>query len=834
MKNIKSALILIVTIASVNISYAQTIKIKASGACGMCKDRIEEAALNTIGVNSATWSSKTQILKVEYSGLFQEMELHQAIADVGHDTEKVKAKESIYAALPDCCLYRPLKLDIFGVIVEEDAKGKKIPLIGANLYWEGTSISAATDDKGAFNMPTIDESNKLIISYVGYRNDTLEVLKGGQVEITMRPNSTLDEVEIVRRRNTTSVSYISTIKVSKISEKELQKAACCNLSESFETNPSVDVSFTDAVTGTRTIEMLGLAGPYVQITKDLIPDIRGLAALNGFTYIPGPWVKSMQMNLGAGSVLNGFESIAGQINVEMKKPTDDEMLYLNGYINNGARAETNVIANRRLNEAWTTNGMAHYSYMSHANDRNGDGFLDMPGGTLLSLSNNWDFNNGNNEGQFGFKYIKNNQEGGQNHNTFDHSSGDIWTAQNNANRYEFWMKRGKIFTSRPQTSIGFQLGSVYHDQKNLFGKTIYNGSQASIYANLLYQTILGDTDNKIVFGSSFVLDRFDERINSTIYERREYIPGVFSEYTKKIGTKFDVVLGMRLDYHNQFGLFATPRVHTRYAINETNILRASLGRGQRTASIFAENIGAFASNRKWIIQGEENKANTPYGLNPEVAWNFGLNYTKDINIGANTITWGLDYFLTRFENQIVIDYDKNPQEVNIGNLDGISRSHAVQTQLDFTLASGFDIRAAYRYNNVRTTFHGNVLEKQLISPHRAFINIGYTTKSNWLFDLTVNRQSSKRLPSTESNPIEFRRGDRSPAFSLVNGQVTKKFANKLEIYLGGGSIFDLRQDNPIISPDNPNSAFFDASMVWGPIFGRIVYLGFRYNLLRGE
>lgn len=811
----------------------QNVSFKVKGLCEMCKERIETVSMNTIGVQSANWESETTVLTLTVDPkLFIEDELHKALAAAGHDTDKVKADDKVYQSLPLCCQYRQSEIPaLMGFVYEKKAKSKKKEVLtGATVYWADESHATVTDGSGSFTLPMSETTDRLVIRYLGYGTDTLIIEKAGHVDILLETDNTmLDEVEIKGRRMTTSIAYLETVKTQKITSKELMKAACCNLSESFETNPSVDVSFTDAVTGARRIEMLGLAGPYVQITRELIPDIRGLSALSGFTYIPGPWVSGIQLSQGVGSVLSGFESVAGQINVNLKKPFDPEKIFINGYANNSGRYEANAIGNLKLKEGWYSNGMLHYAHNSGHNDRNKDGFLDMPTGKTFIAANTWkmDKPDTGNEAEFGIKFTNANSESGQKHEGFDHSSGPIWTAGSDAQRMEAWLKRGKVFLNAPYKSIGFQMGTTYHQADQYFGKTSYDATQKTLYANLLYQTIIRDSDNKIVFGGSFLADQVDENVNQSSYKRREYIPGVFAEMTNRIAEGFTTVTGFRTDYHNNFGIFFTPRFHARYEITHKDIIRISAGRGQRTASIFAENLGNFASSRTWVIRNENN--NNPYGLNPEAAWTFGLSFVKIWNTDKSEITWGTDFYHINFQNQVVVDLDHSPRELLIYNLEGISRSNAFQSQLDFNFTNGLSVRAAYRYVDVKTDFTKGRLEKALISPHRTFLNIAYESKKGWNFDYTFNYQSSKRLPSTTANPEGLRLDDRSPAFTMSIAQISKQFKGN-DIYLGVENLFDFRQEDPIIDPLNPYGRYFDASLTWGPVFGRMIYAGFRYTL----
>jgi outer membrane receptor for ferrienterochelin and colicin/copper chaperone CopZ len=810
--------------------YTQSIQIKVSGECGMCQDRIEEVSSNTIGVNNAKYDLDTKELTLSFtSGLFNELELHQNLANAGHDTNKAKAPKNVYDALPLCCKYRQDEKELLRGMVLERVDGELIPLIGANIVWKGTSHGTVTGMDGDFSLEMSDFTGNLVVSYVGYKTDTIAIEKPGLVNIVLDNSVLIGTVEVVYKKKGTEISFLNPLKVEKINRKELTKAACCNLSESFETNPSVDVAFTDAVTGTKHIEMLGLAGPYVQITKEGLPDIRGLAALDGFTFIPGPWVDGIQLNHGTGSVINGFESVAGQINVELKKPHDEEQLHVNGYANINGRYEGNLVGTYEINDKFATALMLHGSQRIAEMDRNNDGFLDMPTTSSFIVSNRWRYEGKNgNEGQFGFKSTFNERKGGTGSLNKTVSP---WSANSSVERHEAWIKRGKVFQNRPYASIGFMLSGTYHDLQSTYGNRDYNGIQKLLYANLLYSTILGNTDNKLTTGISFQGEQYDETFSELISKRTEYVPGVFGEYSYSVEEKIDLVLGLRVDYNSVYGFFVTPRFHFRYAFDKENVVRAVAGRGQRTANIFSENIRGMASNRDWIIR--KGNGGLPFGLNPEIAWNTGLNYTRLWNRNGKVHSFGIDYYFTNFQNQVVVDYDKDPRKVNIYNLEGRSFSHSIKTQLDLSPADDLDIKLAYRYNVVQVDQQNGRVWKPLTARHRAFANIAYEFKG-WKFDYTVNWIGSKRLPLTEKNPAEYQLADQSSSFWLHNAQITKVIKEGIEIYVGGENLSDFRQNNPILSAENPGNMHFDASMVWGPIFGRNVYAGFRYILAKEQ
>jgi outer membrane receptor protein involved in Fe transport len=382
---------------------------------------------------------------------------------------------------------------------------------------------------------------------------------------------------------------------------------------------------------------------------------------------------------------------------------------------------------------------------------------------------------------------------------------------------------------KPYKTLGFQVSGVYHDQKSQFGLRRYDATQKSLYFNMIYQSIIDNTDHQVRMGTSFQYDNFHEDVISTHYVRNEYVPGIFGEYTYKGSEKFSILLGGRADYHNNFGLFFTPRLNARFAPNQSTVFRLAAGRGQKTASVFAENIGIFASNREIIIEGGD-KTETPYGLNAEVAWNFGISVTKEIPVGSRILALSGDFNRIDFTNQIVVDMDRTARQVVFYNLNGQSYSNSFQVQADTDITKWMDLRLAYRYNDVQTTYGEQLLRKPLVSPERAFANLAIEAGRGWAFDYTINWLSSVRIPSTQANDEEHRWAEKSPSFFLSNAQVSKKWKNNFELYLGGENIFNYRLDHPIISAHDPFSQYFDSSLAWGPIWGTNIYAGLRYTL----
>ena len=681
-----------------------------------------------------------------------------------------------------------------GMVIEQTDKGKILPVPGASVFWLGTTIGTNTDTNGVFQIRQEPRFYKLVISFVGYQSDTVIVLDEGEIKIILRTGNTLKEVTVTSGRSATYIDFLNPMATKSMSEKELFKAACCNLSESFETNPSVDVAFSDAVTGTKQIQMLGLAGIYTQITTENIPGLRGLASNYGLSFMPGPWLEGIQVTKGIGTVVNGYESIAGQINIELKKPNTAEKVFANLYINGMGRTEGNLNLAKKINTKLSTSLLLHTDYLNNQVDMNDDGFADLPVGRQLNAINRWHYENG--KGlmlQINLKALADDRNGGQINGKYEtlldtaaikNFSGPYKT-NINTRRFEVSGKAGYVFPQQKYKSIGLQFSGITHYLNSYFGNTIYNAIGKSAYFNLIYQTIIANTNHQVRGGLSFNYDDYNENYKNSMYLRSEIVPGAFIEYTYNYKEKLSIVAGLRGDYHNLFGFFVTPRIHARYQLFENTTLRAGFGRGQRTANIFAENTTVLISARKVNILGESSKS-LAYGLGPEVAWNAGLNLMHDFTLFRHSASFNIDFYKTIFNNQVVADLDFNPQQINFYNLSGKSFSNSFQAEINFKPFRKLEARLAYRMLDVQTNFHGQMLQRPLISKQRAFANLAYEHKK-WKFDFTLNWNGKKRLPQTLTNPAEYQKNSFSPDFFYC------QHANNLLGIERNGSLFWYRK-----------------------------------------
>ncbi|MDY0780254.1 TonB-dependent receptor [Tenacibaculum sp. IB213877] len=721
-----------------------------------------------------------------------------------------------------------------GMIMDKNNSKDNLGVFGANVYWLNTSVGTTTNEKGWFEIPYKPEYKKLVVSFVGYKTDTIEVNSLKPLHHFITEENTLDEVSVTTKKKATAKSYLQTQNVFIVNSDELLKAACCNLAESFETNPSIDVNFSDALTGTKQIQMLGLNSPYLMISQENIPMVRGASQVYGLTFTPGTWIESIQITKGAGSVVNGYESISGQINAELVKPLTDNKFFVNGYGNLNGRLELNTHFNQKLNDKWQTGLYVHGNYRGEKFDKNNDTFLDAPLAEQINVMNRWQYAN-NEMGWVSFlnvRFMNDEKQTGQINfdPATDKKTTNAWGSEIKTQRFDASAKVGYVFPELPFQSMGLQLAYSNHDQESYFGLRDYNIEHQSVYSNFIFNSIIGDTRHKFKTGLSFTHDNYDELVDINSYQRTENSVGSFFEYAYDNAENFSLTAGLRLDYHNLLGTFVTPRLHLRYVPWEKGVLRASVGRGKRSANIFAENQQLFASSRTININSSGGNI---YGLTPETAWNYGVSYLQGFNLFNKKGDITFDFYQTNFINQVVVDWESRgvgTQEISFYDLDGNSIANSFQVEVNYEPFHQFDVRAAYKFFDVSTDYVSGNLSKPIQPKHRFFANASYETskKDNggqWKFDTTYNFIGEQRLPNTNGLLAAY-----SKPYSMVNAQVTKVFSNKFEVYVGGENITNYKQKNPILGADDPFGVNFDSTIIYAPIFGSSYYAGFRFKI----
>ena len=713
-----------------------------------------------------------------------------------------------------------------GKVVFEDS-GISYPIGGSSIYWQGTQSGTISNDNGEFEIQKIESTNNLVISYIGFKTQIIQIENDQfyNVVLVYDDENELDDVTVTKRRNSVQRSYILPQNVVRISEQELLNAACCNLSESFETNPAIDVNHSDAITGTKQINMLGLKSPYILITEENVPMVRGASQTYGLGFTPGPWIESIQVTKGMGSVVNGFESIVGQINTELKKPLTDIPLLLNLFNSNNGRVELNTQVKSAVSEKISTSFFAHYNKRDQSNDKNSDGFLDKPLQSQFNLINRWQYTNAAKGlvSFFNIRVLDDLKKIGQVGYQDDTSK---WGGRIKTNRFDTSFKLGYVNPNIPYQTIGFQLAYNIHDQDSYYGKNIYDINQKSLFSNFLYNSIITNTKNKIKVGINYSFDAYDEFVYGNEINRTDKSFASFIEYSYDNLNNLNLVLGLRYDIHNNIGSFFTPRLHLRYLLNDNLSIKGSYGKGRKIANVFAENQQIFFTNR--VIQNKS-FSNYLYGLNPELATNYGFSIDQKLSFFGGQGNLIFDYYSTRFDNKVVIDFEKFGEFNFYNSIFGDSVSNS--TQLEFIFSkNNWNLTAAYKTYDVNNFYKDGLKEKPLQPKNIIFFNYGIESnrvgEKLWKFNFTYNRLGKQRLmQNTRDREIYA-----EPHYS-INSQITRVFSKKFEVYLGGENINNFKQDNPIIMASDPYSKDFDASIIHGPIFGSTYYMGLRFKIL---
>ena len=752
--------------------------------------------------------------------------------------------------------FSALSQNIQGKVLEIRKDSSFSPIFGANVYWEGTTVGTVTNFKGEYSIeeaPSFPAT--LNVSFVGYSLDSKEVINDKYI-FYLKSSIDLKEVNIKGKQNTTKISIKDPLNIQTISTGEIQKAACCNLSECFETNASVDVSYSDAISGLKTIKMLGLDGKYVKINNESMPLMTGLLNSYGLSYVPGSWIESIQILKGMGSVVNGHDAITGEINLEYFKPVADaERLMWNFYTNGEGKLENNLILSSNKGK-WGANLFTHISYLgreidhhgsshnhhSHS-DHHGDGFLDAPKIKQFNLLNKWKYTGDNFRLQIYLKGLLEERIGGQKTGILDRYIVDIYNEL-----LEINTKTGYVFSNKRNQTIGLQTAYREHKQNAQFGDNIFNGKQQRFYMNLISVTDLWSINHTLKYGLSYSVDRFNNNLTgnmlfphtvSSYYNliKDDLITGAYLEYNYKLNENFNLNTGLRSDYYNiTKKIYYSPRINIKYNPNDQSVVRFSLGKGFRIPNIIADNMYLLASSRDIMID---------YDNKPEIAWNFGSNFSYCFYLFSREGTFNFDVYRTVFENMIIVDimdadrvsfYNMIPNKISGEK----NFSNTIQFDLSYEIFERYDVKLSYKINNARFAYRSKESQNTSstyfsseipFSPKsRGMINLAYSTISEkWKYDFTANYVGSSFMPDYYRDIPEINGDDNyTDPFTVCNTQITHK-RNDFDIYVGVENIFSYVQKNPIIDAENPFSENFDASLIYGPVMGRLFYMGLRYS-----
>ena len=717
--------------------------------------------------------------------------------------------------------FNPLVAQLHG-FVRGVSLSDTVPMNGAKIKLLHAKKATFSDSEGKFELYLGKRfPDTLVILSAGYRPDTIllsEKDRFGAISIVLFSDQLQPEV-LVERKAGNGTLKISIAQVERISHGELKRAACCNLSESFETNASVDVNLTDAVSGARKIQLLGLDGVYTQFQLENVPFLRGLETAFGMQSFSGIWLDGIQISKGTGSVVNGHESMAGLINLSVKNPFDAERLLVNVYGNRFGRAESNVILCHRINERWATSLLLNGALNQTNIDENSDGFLDLPRFKNVSALNKWQFNGERMEAQFSVYGYYDDRFAGQ--SPFSPALVPFHMALTNQH-LEATAKTG-FFGSHPGESLGIINHVKVHRTGGYFGGNTIGGQRTSsgeekrYYVSINYDRSSADGKHTLKSGVSTTLLDITQQAGISILQRTEITTGPFAEYSLLLN-RLSVQSGVRLDYHSLFGWFFVPRIHAKYALTPKTDLRITAGKGWRVPNFLIENNSLMASNRVWVLPLE--------GVLPEISWNVGGSIASEFQVFKRKATLTLDGYYTWFERQLNIDRDVSQAAIVFSYIENQSTALACQAEIDWVLSKQFNLKGAYKFLSVQSIYDGTMQQQALIPTHRLLFTTSWTSKNKRVqADLTANIVGPMRMPHNHSAAgMAF-----SPWYPYLFGQVAHQW-KKIKVYIGLENMLNVKQPNPIISASNPQDPSFDATMVWGPITGINIYGGLTYNL----
>lgn len=727
-----------------------------------------------------------------------------------------------------------------------DKEGNLLP--GATIHWKNTTIGTVAFD-GTFELSTSESSDTLIVSYVGFISFEDKVEATNNLNIVLASNLSLEEFEVKDRRGSNYVSTLQTMNVEYIDEGELRKAACCSLAESFETNGTVDVMYSDAVTGAKEVKMLGLSGTYTQLLAEKRPLAKGLGSPHLFDYYPGTWVKGIQVSKGIGTVENGFDNIAGQINFELAKPWEDDKIFLNTYVNSFGRVETNLHLNYPITDKWSMGFLLHGSGNRNKVDNNDDLFLDTPQKTLFNGLYRLFYKGEYLFSQFNFQYINGNTRSGQ----VDMGLDNPYIVNLDHERIDIYGKFGFVGFDNPNKSIGliYNLTNQKIDEEYGYLRP-RDGNQDYGYANFIFKSKPG-VNSTITTGASVTYSDLHNNLGDFVYNIKEKQAGLFLDFStdfvsnekapsdsdELVVTTTDepkegsnsflqnlgLITGLRVDNHNLYGLLVSPRLSLKYNFNDKTITRLNIGRGFKTPYVISENIGMLINNTDIIVD---------QALDMESAWNMGVNFTKELKISGRTVSIIADVYHSLFENKIVMDLEQNSKEIHFYNQYGTTTSTYALLMANLQVNDRLRLKGAYKYNHYEIGFRSGNRIPPLFAKNRGLITVEYEfPKSNWDIHLSTQFVGKQLFPEHRGAPNTLDLTGHvgtTPAYQLFNIHINKKFTDRFEFYLGGENLGNFMQENPIIDYENPFSEYFNASHVYGPTLGIRGYMGIRWTI----
>lgn len=698
------------------------------------------------------------------------------------------------------------------------------PLVGVAVYWPYHQDGVTTNEEGFFELPFYPNAY-LVVSYIGYQQDSIYITQNNFISHQLQPDLAFSDVEVESKR-VGIYTNDGIVKENVITQDELKKAACCDLSGCFETEATVQPQVTNMITQSKELRMLGLAGVYNQVLFEGLPGfVNGLSYTYGLSTYPGPLIQNIFVAQGANSVIQGHEGMSGQINLEVRMPDTNE-LFLNTYVNSFGEQQYNVqYAATKGN--WKSMTAVHWARPGGRFDHEGDGFMNVP---LISRQvffhqSAFDYDQG--EVLAGLRFSRENRVGGQiDYEPDEHKGGrEVYGQYIDYLQPEMWLKWTHQLGESWQ--LNYHWGGQYHQQDANFGLRKYEAEQWGQYHRLGFT--LDKKRSQLRLGGSFRHFQINESVDNILFhlpvppsenplkiQRTDQILGAYAEYEYDlVAEKLSVMGGYRIDHHQDFGAFGVPRLLVKWNSWKNADFRFSAGRSWRIPNVLSENVFLLAGNRNLYFQET---------ILPEEAWTWGVNYTQDFEVMGQAWSLGADFYQVLFSRQFFPDMDRRQNAAFINNGGGAAQSNSLHLHWSAAWSDRIATRLSYTYLDVYTTIDGEKRTLPFNHEHKLLGVVSYQPlHENWQLDVNVHWYGEQRLPDLKDERAF------SEPFTLLNAQFSYDF-KWLEVYTGVENILDFRQNFPIRSWEQPFGPLFDPSYTWGPTRGREFYLGLRKTL----
>lgn len=725
-------------------------------------------------------------------------------------------------------------------------KTKNKGIASATITVHPGNIVVISDSTGYYEANNISfKSYHITVSAIGYDTYTKHIEikdKETKLDISLNEaNTVMGEVVISGTMKPVS-KMASPIPVEVYSPAYFKKNPSPNIFESLQMVNGIQPQLNCNVCNTGDIHINGMEGPYTMILIDGMPIVSGLSTVYGLAGIPNSMVKRIEVVKGPASTLYGSEAVGGLVNIITKDAGQSEKLKLDISATSIGEYNTDITSAFAKPNVSSLLGINYFNFQQRR-DINKDNFTDVTLQKRISVFNKWSFKMKDElAASIAFRYINENRWGGEMQwQPKFRGTDSIYGETINTNRAEI------IGSVQFHKNLAFDMSYNYHLQDSYYGRIKYYATQQVAFAQLKWSRILGR--HSILTGIPFRYTFYDDNSPTTATANNNnkpahtILPGIFVQDEYKANDQLTILGGMRYDYNNEHGSIYTPRLSFKYAPNSSNTFRLGGGNGYRVVNLFTEDHAALTGAREVVIASY---------LKPEKSWNANLNYTRFIRYHKGFMNMDVSFFYTYFTNKIVADFITDPDKIIYDNLKGYAISKGITLNTDINFANGLKIIAGATVMNVyqvNVNSNGNKIKTpQLFAPKiSSTFAISYPfTKIGLSLDLTGKINGSMYLPVVRN---DFRPA-KSPAYTILNLQLTKTWLKSFEWYAGIKNILNFVPKNPILHPDdpfdkpggkyfdsngqprpdtNPNGYVFDPSYNYASIQGAKVFAGLRWQ-----